>query len=118
MSHVCVRDIERMTGVRPGMYWQIMWRFVSPLLMFVVIVSSVYFMLKHKPTYTAWDANLANGVKKEYPDWALAAAVILAVSSLVPVFGGAAFWVAKRYKTFHSWRMKLQFLSFKDDLWK
>ena len=86
-----------MTGVRPGMYWQIMWRFVSPLLMFVVIVSSVYFMLKHKPTYTAWDANLANGVKKEYPDWALAAAVILAVSSLVPVFGGAAFWLVKRY---------------------
>ena len=44
-----------MTGVRPGIYWQIMWRFVSPALMLGVIGSSIYFMLRHKPTYTAWD---------------------------------------------------------------
>merc|ERR1712227_582508 len=62
-----------------------MWRFVSPALMFVVIISSVYFLLRHKPTCTAWDAATASGVRKEYPDWALAAAALLAVSSLVPV---------------------------------
>ena len=50
-------DIERMTGVRPGLYWQIMWRFVSPVLMAVVIISSIYFMLTHTPTYTAWDGD-------------------------------------------------------------
>ena len=50
------RDIEHMTGVRPGLYWQIMWRFVSPALMLVIIISSIYFMFKHKPTYTGWDA--------------------------------------------------------------
>ena len=49
------RDIEHMTGVRPGWYWQIMWRFVSPALMLVIILSSIYFMFKHKPTYTGWD---------------------------------------------------------------
>ena len=51
------RDIENMTGVRPGWYWQIMWRFVSPILMLVIIISSIYFMFKHKPTYTGWDGD-------------------------------------------------------------
>ena len=85
-----------MTGVKPGLYWQIMWRFVSPALMLGVIGSSIYFMLKHKPTYSAWDGSKARGVKKEYPDWALAVAVILAVSSLVPIIGGALIYLVKR----------------------
>jgi len=90
------KDIERMTGVRPGIYWQIMWRFVSPALMLGVIGSSIYFMLRHKPTYTAWDETQARGIKKEYPNWALAAAAILAVSSLVPIIGGAGIYLVKR----------------------
>ena len=99
-----------MTGVWPGWYWQIMWRFVSPVLMGVVILSSIYFMFKvitlliltslslvfqHKPTYTAWDGEQARGVRREYPDWALAAAAILAVSSLVPILGGAAIYLVR-----------------------
>ena len=89
-------DIERMTGVRPGLYWQIMWRFVSPVLMAVVIMSSIYFMFKHTPTYTAWDEDLAMGVRREYPTWALVTAAILAVSSLVPILGGATIYLVKR----------------------
>jgi len=89
-------DIERMTGVRPGLYWQIMWRFVSPVLMAVVIMSSIYFMFKHTPTYTAWDGDQAMGIKREYPTWALVTAAILAVSSLVPILGGAAIYLVKR----------------------
>ena len=85
-----------MTGVRPGLYWQIMWRFVSPVLMAVVIMSSIYFMFKHTPTYTAWDGEQAMGVKREYPTWALVTAAILAVSSLVPILGGAAIYLVKR----------------------
>ena len=54
--YIC-RDIERMTGVRPGWYWQIMWRFVSPVLMVVVIGSSIYFMFTNKPTYIGWDGD-------------------------------------------------------------
>ena len=51
------RDIEHMTGVRPGWYWQIMWRFVSPALMILVISSSIYFMFTNKPTYIGWDGD-------------------------------------------------------------
>ena len=82
--------------MRPGLYWQIMWRFVSPVLMAVVIMSSIYFMFKHTPTYTAWDGDQAMGVRREYPTWALVTAAILAVSSLVPILGGATIYLVKR----------------------
>ena len=43
------------SGVRPGPYWQIMWRFISPALMSAVIASSMYFMLTNNPKYSAWN---------------------------------------------------------------
>ena len=71
------RDIAVMTGVRPGLFWQITWRsglmimtmtlmmmmsrFVSPALMAGIILSSLYFMMSHWPTYTAWDRDTATG---------------------------------------------------------
>ena len=58
------RDIEHMTGVRPGWYWQIMWRFVSPALMILVISSSIYFMFTNKPTYAAWDGEKVKNIIK------------------------------------------------------
>jgi len=83
------KDIENMTGVRPGLYWQIMWRFVSPTLMAAVISSSIYFLLTNTPVYTAWDRHTATGVKKEYPGWTLGVAALLAVSSIIPMIVGA-----------------------------
>ena len=43
------------SGVRPGPYWQIMWRFISPALMSAVIASSIYFLLTNNPKYSAWN---------------------------------------------------------------
>ena len=79
------RDIAAMTGVTPGPFWQLTWRFVSPALMAAIILSSVYFMMSHWPTYTAWDRHTAAGQRKEYPAWTLVIAAILALSSLVPI---------------------------------
>ena len=115
------RDIENMTGVctytyvytdiclpgvRPGLYWQLMWRIISPTLMASIIISSTYFMLSNTPTYTAWNRKLvlsietvlshtfsqlqATGEEKEYPTWALCLATMLAMSSLIPILIGAA----------------------------
>jgi len=89
------RDIETMTGVRPGVYWQLMWRIISPTLMATVIASSMYFMFTNKPTYIAWDRNLASGVKKEYPGWALGVAGLLAASSLIPIIVGFLVFLIK-----------------------
>ena len=94
--------------MRPGLYWQLMWRIISPTLMASIIISSTYFMLSNTPTYTAWNRNLvlsfetvlshifsqlqATGEEKEYPTWALCLATMLAMSSLIPEFLNVKFF--------------------------
>lgn len=45
-----------MTGYRPGLYWQMTWRFIGPGLMTVLLGASVWSMASKAPTYGAWDA--------------------------------------------------------------
>jgi len=52
---VCFKDIEEMTGVRPGWYWQITWRFVAPSLLAIIVVASIIFQFQATPTYSAWN---------------------------------------------------------------
>ena len=47
-------------GVLPGLYWQLMWRYISPTFMATVIMSSTYFMLINKPVYTAWNKTMVS----------------------------------------------------------
>lgn len=49
-------DIYEMTGVKPGLYWQITWRFLAPGIMIVILVWSVVSMLIKHPEYSTWDA--------------------------------------------------------------
>lgn len=48
------QDIFEMTGYKPGPYWQITWRFLAPVLMTVILISSVVSMIIKHPTYQAW----------------------------------------------------------------
>ena len=52
------KDIEDMTGYRPGWYWQITWRFLAPLIMVAILITSVSSMIINKPTYPAWNSSL------------------------------------------------------------
>jgi len=88
-------DIEEMTGSRPGLYWQLMWRFISPLLMLAIISSSTYSMFSKHPTYSAWNEKLARNIELEYPAWTLVVATMLAIASLVPIFFGALSYVIR-----------------------
>lgn len=47
-----------MTGYRPGLYWQLTWRFIGPAMMTVLLGASVLSMIEKPPTYGAWDATL------------------------------------------------------------
>uniref|UniRef100_F7BDK0 Transporter n=2 Tax=Ornithorhynchus anatinus TaxID=9258 RepID=F7BDK0_ORNAN len=69
-------DIEQMIGRRPGLYWRLCWKFVSPcFLLFVVVVSIVTF----KPP------NYGNYI---FPTWANMIGWFIAVSSMsmVPIY--------------------------------
>ena len=51
-------DIENMTGSRPGLYWQICWRFVAPILIVVIFAASIVSQIRNPPTYTIWNSTL------------------------------------------------------------
>ncbi|CAI4232563.1 unnamed protein product [Auanema sp. JU1783] len=85
MRFVC--DLEYMTGIRPGIYWLIMWRFVSPSLMFTLFSASIAQCFNKPLVYFAYDSVAGKNVETEYPVWAMFLAVTLIMFALLPTFG-------------------------------
>ncbi|XP_046738480.1 sodium- and chloride-dependent transporter XTRP3 isoform X2 [Diprion similis] len=79
------KDIEDMTGYRPGLYWQVTWRFLAPLIMVGILVSSIVCMFIKKPEYSAWDATKGMSVPTSYPSWVLVIAVIIVIAGVAPM---------------------------------
>ncbi|XP_053103983.1 inactive sodium-dependent neutral amino acid transporter B(0)AT3 isoform X2 [Hemicordylus capensis] len=50
-------DVKWMIGRRPNFYWQVTWRFISPLLMLTVFVAYIVFQTQKQPGYGAWNPN-------------------------------------------------------------
>ncbi|XP_049716991.1 sodium-dependent dopamine transporter isoform X2 [Loxodonta africana] len=75
-------DIKQMIGRRPGLYWRLCWKFVSPcFLLFVVVVSIVTFRPPHYGAYI-------------FPDWANVLGWVIATSSMsmVPIYATYKFY--------------------------
>ncbi|XP_026466274.1 sodium-dependent neutral amino acid transporter B(0)AT3-like isoform X1 [Ctenocephalides felis] len=78
-------DIYEMTGYRPGMYWQITWRYIGPVIMTVILVSSIVFMIIENPKYQAWSAELGAVVPTSYPGWVMSIAVCMICAGVLPM---------------------------------
>lgn len=79
------RDIEEMTGYRPGWYWQITWRFIGPCLMSLILVSSIIMMVIKTPTFSAWDKDRGITVPTSYPGWVMGIAITMVCAGILPV---------------------------------
>ena len=44
-------DIEYMTGSRPNLFWMVCWKYVSPVALIVILISSFYNIIKETPQY-------------------------------------------------------------------
>ena len=49
-----------MLGSRPGLYWKITWRYVSPVLVFGILVASLINMGLKPIVYSAWHPEMAS----------------------------------------------------------
>lgn len=50
------KDIEDMLGHAPNLYWKIMWRAISPLLIIALLIYYIVnYIMGGTPTYQAWD---------------------------------------------------------------
>lgn len=76
-------DIELMTGSRPGNFWVICWKFVSPVAMICILVSSLVKIAQDGSTYEAWIKEEGRTESLEWPLWAnIVIAFLILVSAL------------------------------------
>lgn len=95
-----------MTGYRPGLYWQMTWRYIGPAMMSVLLVASVISMIRTSPEYGAWDpievrhlTDLSRRdelnssvfhekgatVMKPYPSWVMTIALGMICAGILPM---------------------------------
>lgn len=82
-------DIEMMTGTRPGLYWLICWKYLSPLAMLSILVASFVEIAVDGSGYQAWVASKGETERHEWPIWALVLITVLILASVLWIPGVA-----------------------------
>jgi solute carrier family 6 (neurotransmitter transporter, amino acid/orphan) member 15/16/17/18/20 len=80
-------DIERMTGQRPGLYWLICWKYLSPMAMISILVASVWQIVNEGSGYDAWMASEGTTERRSWPTWALVLISVLVLCSVLWIPG-------------------------------
>ncbi|OCT88815.1 sodium-dependent neutral amino acid transporter B(0)AT2 [Xenopus laevis] len=80
-----IDDLKDMLGFTPYRYYYYMWKYVSPVLLTILLIASIVQMGISPPGYYAWIAEKAGEELKSYPPWGLAVCISLIVLALLPV---------------------------------
>lgn len=80
-------DIELMTGTRPGIYWLICWKYLSPLAMLLILISSFFELATEGSGYDAWIRSEGDTVRKTWPIWAVLLVLVLVLASVLWIPG-------------------------------
>lgn len=78
-------DLKDMLGFTPFRFYYYMWKYVTPLLLILLLGSSVIQLGMTPPSYSAWLEDLASEKSLSYPPWGLAVCISLVVMAIVPV---------------------------------
>uniref|UniRef100_A0A8D1QUX3 Transporter n=1 Tax=Sus scrofa TaxID=9823 RepID=A0A8D1QUX3_PIG len=73
-------DVAWMTGRRPGLYWQVTWKVVSPLLLLTILVAYLALLASRPSSYRAWNPQheaFPSREEKPYQGWVQVACVLL-----------------------------------------
>uniref|UniRef100_A0A915MYW0 Uncharacterized protein n=1 Tax=Meloidogyne javanica TaxID=6303 RepID=A0A915MYW0_MELJA len=90
-----VRDLQYMCDEQIGNFWKITWRFISPVIMFVIFVASIFKSFTKVPEYSAYDASTTHQHLEPYPTWALFIAFGLVVIAMAPV---PFIWFVRKFR--------------------
>ncbi|CAG9865492.1 unnamed protein product [Phyllotreta striolata] len=82
-------DIEMMTGSRPGLYWLVCWKYLSPLAMLSILVASFVEIAVDGSGYSAWVASKGETVRQPWPVWAISLITVLVLASVLWIPGSA-----------------------------
>ncbi|KAG8512348.1 Sodium-dependent neutral amino acid transporter B(0)AT3, partial [Galemys pyrenaicus] len=88
------RDIEFMIGHKPNIFWQIMWRVVSPLLMLVILLFFFVVKVNEQLIYSVWDPSYEEFPKSNkvtYPGWVYGVVVVVSGTPCLAIPGFAIY---------------------------
>ncbi|KXJ73558.1 hypothetical protein RP20_CCG015603 [Aedes albopictus] len=82
-------DIELMTGSRPGLYWMLCWKYISPIAMITILTASFIELASEGSSYPGWNALTGSTDKLEWPHWCIVVAILLVGVSIIWIPGVA-----------------------------
>ncbi|XP_061196290.1 sodium- and chloride-dependent transporter XTRP3-like [Saccostrea echinata] len=83
------RDIKEMIGHEPHPYWKIMWKFIAPLFIAVLLAATLISKFIKPITYSVYSYTEYIMVPETYPWWGGATAAFLVLSSVLCIPGVA-----------------------------
>ncbi|KAJ3596634.1 hypothetical protein NHX12_003038 [Muraenolepis orangiensis] len=78
-------DLKDMLGFAPPRFYYYMWKFVTPILLLVLLASSLIQLCMTPPSYNAWSQDLATERTVVFPPWGVAMCISLVVTAILPV---------------------------------
>ncbi|XP_046720519.1 sodium-dependent neutral amino acid transporter B(0)AT2 [Silurus meridionalis] len=78
-------DLKQMLGFAPYRIYYYMWKYITPLLLLVLLIASVVQMAMSPPSYTAWIQEEAKEQSVLYPPWGMAMCFLLFISAILPI---------------------------------
>ncbi|XP_074034900.1 sodium-dependent neutral amino acid transporter B(0)AT3 [Leptinotarsa decemlineata] len=82
-------DIEMMTGSRPGLYWLICWKYLSPLAMISILVASIIEIAVDGSGYSVWVSAKGETERHSWPVWSILLISVLVLASVLWIPGAA-----------------------------
>ncbi|XP_039724908.1 sodium-dependent neutral amino acid transporter B(0)AT2 [Pteropus medius] len=80
-----MEDLRDMLGFAPNRYYYYMWKYMSPLMLLSLLISSVVNMGLSPPGYNAWIEDKASEEFLSYPTWGMAVCFSLVVLAILPI---------------------------------
>ncbi|XP_068595999.1 sodium-dependent neutral amino acid transporter B(0)AT2 [Brachionichthys hirsutus] len=78
-------DLKEMLGFTPFRFYYYMWKYITPVLLLVLLGSSFVQMVMTPPSYHAWRQDEAKVENLRFPVWAIVVCVSLVVLAIMPV---------------------------------
>ncbi|KAG7521526.1 sodium-dependent neutral amino acid transporter B(0)AT2 [Solea senegalensis] len=78
-------DLKDMLGFTPYRFYYYMWKYITPILLLVLLCSSLIQLTLTPPSYSAWIEKEAQEQKVNFPLWGIVVCISLVVMAIMPV---------------------------------
>lgn len=78
-------DLKDMLGFTPFRFYYYMWKFITPILLLVLLGSSFIQLIMTPPSYSAWIEEEAKELKLPFPTWGTVMCMSLVLMAIMPV---------------------------------